>query len=77
MEHSLADQKLIDHTDTYFSYKLFIWLNGFGQWIVGSLEFVNDFLSKLEFDIVDEPLVVSKGVVELLFVQMLLVHIDK
>ena len=39
-------------------------------------EFVDDFLSELEFDIVDETLVVGEGVVELLFVEVLFVHLE-
>ena len=39
-------------------------------------EFVDDFLSELEFDVVDETLVVGEGVVELLFVEVLFVHLE-
>ncbi len=40
----------------------------------GGFEFVDDFLSELEFDIIDKVVVVGKRLVEVLFVEVFFVH---
>ncbi len=40
----------------------------------GGFEFVDDFLSELEFDIIDKVVVIGQRLVEVLFVEVLFVH---
>ena len=73
MKHFGVGEVLMNETEEDFAEELLI-RRDLGGGRRGGLEFVDDFGSELEFDVIDEVVVVGKGVVELLFVEVLLVH---
>ena len=65
----------MNQAERHLSHKLFLGSDVMRWWGRG-LELVDDFFSELEFDVVDQALVVGQGVVQLLFVEVLFVHTD-